>query len=145
MDAQHEELEEIREKFGNNEYPFIAVENVVKNYFEIGKLYCPRKWMEPVYRLMNTNMLRLLVHLEPEETTLLHLIGGLDKVTKGRIILSQVDITPMEPESLTLFRIFNIGLVFQNANLISSLSAIENVMFPIQLTGLKFKECQDGH
>jgi ABC-type lipoprotein export system ATPase subunit len=47
----------------------------------------------------------------------------------------------MEPESLSLFRIFNIGLVFQNANLISSLSAIENIMFPIQLTGRLFKDC----
>ncbi len=141
MDAQHEELEEIREKFGNNEYPFIAVENVVRD-FEIGE-FIVRAVDGASLQINEHEYVAIVGASGAGKTTLLHLIGGLDKVTKGRIILSQVDITPMEPESLALFRIFNIGLVFQNANLISSLSAIENVMFPIQLTGLKFKECQD--
>ena len=46
----------------------------------------------------------------------------------------------MDQESLTLFRLINSGFVFQNYNLISTLTAEENVMFPMNLSGMKFEE-----
>jgi putative ABC transport system ATP-binding protein len=73
------------------------------------------------------------------KTTLLNLLGGLDSPNSGTIISSGVKITDMEEESLATFRLLNSGFIFQNYNLISTLTAEENVMFPMSLTGLNLK------
>ncbi|MFX1355170.1 MAG: ABC transporter ATP-binding protein, partial [Promethearchaeota archaeon] len=49
------------------------------------------------------------------------------------------NITDMEEESLALFRLINSGFIFQNYNLISTLTAEENVMFPMNLAGMNLK------
>ncbi len=67
------------------------------------------------------------------KTTFLHLLGGLDLPSSGNVILSHVDLSYFDQETLATFRIFNVGIVFQNYNLISSLTAIENILFPMQL------------
>jgi len=74
------------------------------------------------------------------KTTLLNLIGGLDSPNKGTIFSNKVKITNLQEESLSLFRLFNTGFVFQNYNLISTLTAEENVMFPMSLAGMTLKE-----
>jgi len=76
------------------------------------------------------------------KTTLLHLLAGLDRSTKGNLFLSYVNINPMAEETLTIFRIFTVGVIFQNYNLISSLTALENIMFPMQLSGMEPLECK---
>jgi putative ABC transport system ATP-binding protein len=73
------------------------------------------------------------------KTTLLNLLGGLDSPNSGSITFSGVKITDMEEESLATFRLLNSGFIFQNYNLISTLTAEENVMFPMSLTGLNLK------
>ncbi|MFX1311883.1 MAG: ABC transporter ATP-binding protein [Promethearchaeota archaeon] len=72
------------------------------------------------------------------KTTLLNLLGGLDSPNKGIIYNQGVKISDMDQESLTTFRLMNSGFVFQNYNLISSLTAEENIMFPLMLSGMKF-------
>jgi len=74
------------------------------------------------------------------KTTLLNLIGGLDSPNEGTIFSSGVKITNLQEESLSLFRLINTGFVFQNYNLISTLTAEENVMFPMSLAGMSLKE-----
>jgi len=74
------------------------------------------------------------------KTTLLNLIGGLDSPNKGTIFSSGVKITNLQEESLSLFRLINTGFVFQSYNLISTLTAEENVMFPMNLAGMTLKE-----
>ena len=74
------------------------------------------------------------------KTTLLNLIGGLDSPNSGIIYNSGVNITDMEEETLATFRLINSGFIFQNYNLISTLTAEENVMFPMNLAGLNLKE-----
>jgi putative ABC transport system ATP-binding protein len=74
------------------------------------------------------------------KTTLLNLLGGLDSPNSGIIISNGVKITDMEEESLATFRLINSGFIFQNYNLISTLTAEENVMFPMSLTGLSLKD-----
>jgi putative ABC transport system ATP-binding protein len=74
------------------------------------------------------------------KTTLLNLLGGLDSPDSGIIYNQGVKISDMDQESLTLFRLINSGFVFQNYNLISTLTAEENVMFPMNLSGMKFEE-----
>ncbi len=74
------------------------------------------------------------------KTTLLNLIGGLDSPNKGVVYSSGVKITNLQEESLATFRLINVGFIFQNYNLISTLTAEENVMFPMKLAGMNLKE-----
>ena len=74
------------------------------------------------------------------KTSLLNLLGGLDSPNKGVIYNFGVKISDMEEESLATWRLLNSGFIFQNYNLISTLTAEENVMFPMNLSGVNFKK-----
>ena len=74
------------------------------------------------------------------KTTLLNLIGGLDSPNQGVIYSNSVKISNMNEESLALFRLMNSGFIFQNYNLISTLTCEENVMFPMNLAGMSLKD-----
>jgi len=67
------------------------------------------------------------------KTTLLFTIGGLLKPTKGKVLVYKVDLTTLSEEALALFRNETIGFVFQDYNLISTFTALENVIFPMEL------------
>ena len=74
------------------------------------------------------------------KTTLLNLLGGLDSPNEGLIYSHRVRISDMQEESLSTFRLINSGFIFQNYNLISTLTAEENVMFPMNIAGMTFRE-----
>lgn len=67
------------------------------------------------------------------KTTLLNLLGGVDNPTSGSILVNGDEITEMNENELANFRMKNIGLVFQFFNLIPTLTAKENVEFPLIL------------
>jgi len=72
------------------------------------------------------------------KTTLLSLLSGLEKATKGCVILNGKEINGASEDSLALFRRDNVGFIFQSFNLIPTLSAWENValpLFPLKMTG----------
>ena len=71
------------------------------------------------------------------KTTLLSLLSGLEKPTKGRVILNGKEINGASEDVLALFRRENVGFIFQSFNLIPTLSAWENValpLFPLKMT-----------
>ena len=71
------------------------------------------------------------------KTTLLSLLSGLEKPTKGRVILNGKEINGASEDELALFRRENVGFIFQSFNLIPTLSAWENValpLFPLKMT-----------
>ena len=71
------------------------------------------------------------------KTTLLSLLSGLEKPTKGRVSLDGREITTSSEDELALFRRDNVGFIFQSFNLIPTLSAWENValpLFPLKMT-----------
>lgn len=65
------------------------------------------------------------------KSTLLHLLGCIDKPSKGRIIIDGVDTTPLSLEELRGLRHNRIGFIFQSFNLIPVLTAFENVELPL--------------
>jgi putative ABC transport system ATP-binding protein len=65
------------------------------------------------------------------KTTLLSLLSGLEKPTKGKVILDGREITASSEDELALFRRENVGFIFQSFNLIPTLSAWENVALPL--------------
>lgn len=74
------------------------------------------------------------------KSTLLHLLGGLDKPTKGTITLSDTELSTLSEKYLTLLRRKKIGFVFQFFNLLTTLTAFENVSLPFLIDGKK-KAC----
>jgi putative ABC transport system ATP-binding protein len=68
------------------------------------------------------------------KTTLLNIIGGIDRPTKGKIIVAGQDLTEQNEDFLSDFRCNNVGFVFQAYNLVSSLTVAENVAFPMEWT-----------
>lgn len=71
------------------------------------------------------------------KSTLLNMIGGLDRPTLGKVIVDGKDIFSISDEELTIFRRRKIGFVFQNFNLVPSLSVYENIVLPFELDGNK--------
>ncbi len=76
------------------------------------------------------------------KSTLLHLLGGLDKPTNGEIRIDGELLNNKSEEELALFRNKNIGFVFQAHYLLEDFSALENVMIPIMMTGKKRNEAE---
>ena len=74
------------------------------------------------------------------KSTLLHMLGGLDRPTEGKVIVDGNDIFKLKDEALTIFRRRKIGFVFQSYNLVPVLSVYENIVLPIQLDGSKIDE-----
>jgi len=72
------------------------------------------------------------------KTTLLSLLSGLERPTKGDVLLNGKKINGASEDELALFRRENVGFIFQSFNLIPTLSAWENValpLFPVKMTG----------
>ncbi|MFW9849007.1 MAG: ABC transporter ATP-binding protein [Candidatus Thorarchaeota archaeon] len=76
------------------------------------------------------------------KTTLLNLIGAIDYATSGRIFVMDVPIGDYDETFRATFRLNNTGFIFQSYNLVSTLTALENVMFPMQLTEEPIAELQ---
>jgi putative ABC transport system ATP-binding protein len=73
------------------------------------------------------------------KSTLLYLLGGLDRATSGEISVGDQRLEQMDENALALFRRRTMGFVFQSFNLIPSMSALENVAFPMQFAGATAK------
>ncbi|HET9846599.1 MAG TPA: ABC transporter ATP-binding protein [Nitrospira sp.] len=69
------------------------------------------------------------------KSTLLGLIAGLDRPTEGTIVLDGSDITTLSESRMARFRRMKIGYIFQSFHLIPTLTALENVLVPLELAG----------
>jgi len=76
------------------------------------------------------------------KTTLLNIIGGIDRPTKGKIIVAEKDLTVQDEDFLSDFRCNNVGFVFQAYNLVSTLTVAENIAFPMEWTQTPEKEVE---
>lgn len=74
------------------------------------------------------------------KSTLLNLIGGLDSPSSGSIEVEGKLISDFNKEELARYRRYGVGMIFQSFNLISSLTAMENVALPLLFAGIPRKE-----
>ncbi len=77
------------------------------------------------------------------KTTLLGLLAGLDKPSAGRVVLDGQDLGTLSEDQRAQFRAEKVGFVFQNFQLIPTLTAIENVLVPVELRRAIAR--RDGH
>ena len=71
------------------------------------------------------------------KSTLLGLVAGLDAPTSGRILIDGEDITAMGEDSLASLRGRKLGFVFQSFHLIPSMTALENILAPMEIAGVR--------
>jgi lipoprotein-releasing system ATP-binding protein len=77
------------------------------------------------------------------KSTLLNIIGGLDKADEGSVFLNGVEITSLSEKEISLYRSKQTGFVFQFHYLLKDFTALENIMLPAYIAGVKKKEAID--
>ena len=71
------------------------------------------------------------------KSTLMHLLGGVDDPTSGKVLIEGEDIFELNDEKRSIFRRRNIGFIFQEYNLVPILTVEENIVMPVLLDGNK--------
>ena len=79
------------------------------------------------------------------KSTLLGLLAGLDEASGGRVIIDDTDLGQLDEDGRALFRGRHIGFVFQSFQLLPALTALENVMLPLELKGQGDARAQAEH
>jgi len=77
------------------------------------------------------------------KSTLLNIIGGLDKTDEGSVFVGMDEITSFSEKEITIFRSKKMGFIFQFHYLLKDFTALENVMLPAFIAGIKKKEALD--
>jgi putative ABC transport system ATP-binding protein len=76
------------------------------------------------------------------KSTLLNLAGGLDKPTTGEVVVEGTPLSALSLRALAALRRRRVGYVFQDLNLLPSLTAAENVALPLELDGVRIREAR---
>src|SRR5262245_25243152 len=76
------------------------------------------------------------------KSTLLNLAGGLDRPTEGDVVVDGTSLSECDPRALASLRRKRIGYVFQDLNLLASLTAAENVALPLELDGVGVRKAR---
>lgn len=79
-------------------------------------------------------------HLVHGKSTMLHILGGVDRPTSGKLYIKGEDVYSLNNDELAIFRRRNIGLIYQFYNLIPILNVEENISLPVLLDGKKVDE-----
>ena len=74
------------------------------------------------------------------KSTLLNMLGGLDHPTKGEVLFAEKPIGPFSKKEMARYRRFSVGMIFQNFNLIPTMSARENVSLALAFGGMRGEE-----
>lgn len=77
------------------------------------------------------------------KTTLLNIVGSIDKLTTGTLIMNEKDISTLKRNQLSKHRREKIGFIFQDYNLLESMTLEENIILPLALSGEDNKKIQE--
>lgn len=113
--------------------PLLEIENVTKIYKTGREEY--QALQKVGFESEKGSFIAILGKSGSGKSTLLNLIGGIDSVTGGKIILNGEDISNLKTSQLSRFRAENIGFIFQFFQLIPTLTVFENVMLPMDFLG----------
>ena len=108
----------------------VSLQDVAKHYAKGGEVV---KALDGVdLAIHGTGMVAIVGPSGSGKSTLLHLIGAMDRPTRGDVIVGGQALNDLPEKALTRFRRQTVGFVFQTFNLIPNLTALENVMLPME-------------
>jgi putative ABC transport system ATP-binding protein len=114
---------------GADPAPVLTASDLVKTYQSAGGPVAALRGVD--FELARGDLVVLLGPSGSGKSTLLNVMGGLDRVTTGRLLFGGTDLAALDERALTLYRRRHVGFVFQSYNLIPSLTAGENVALGI--------------
>jgi len=111
----------------------IRTESLTKEYLSGGRPLAVLK--DITFRIETGDLVAIVGPSGSGKTTLLGLLAGLDRPSRGRVIVDEQDLTVLTEDELARFRADRVGFVFQAFHLIPTLTARENVQVPLELRG----------
>ncbi|MCB9073614.1 MAG: ABC transporter ATP-binding protein [Bdellovibrionaceae bacterium] len=109
----------------------IVVDHLAKTYLQIEEKIEALK--DVSFQINSGESLSIIGQSGSGKTTLLSLLAGLESPDEGAIMMGEVDIAKMPEKEMTLFRARHIGIVFQQYHLMPHLTALENVLLPLEI------------
>jgi putative ABC transport system ATP-binding protein len=118
--------------------PLLHLENVTRTY-QKGKniVHALDSFTEIIYK---SEFVSIVGRSGSGKSTVLNLLGGLDKPTSGKILFEGKDLAKFNQKQLSGYRKFQVGMIFQSFNLIQSFTALENVSLALTFGGLARSE-----
>jgi putative ABC transport system ATP-binding protein len=111
----------------------IRADSLTKEYLSGGQPLAVLK--DITFEIVTGDLVAIVGPSGSGKTTLLGLMAGLDRPTRGRVIVDDQDLTALSEDALARFRAARVGFVFQSFQLIPTLTARENVQVPLELRG----------
>lgn len=116
-------------------YPILSVSNLSKSYLSGSR---PLKVLDNIsFELEAGQTISIVGPSGSGKTTLLGLCAGLDQTDEGSVLIQNIPLNELSEDDRAQLRNRHVGFVFQNFQLIPTLTALENVMVPIELRGDK--------
>lgn len=121
----------------------LKVENISKTY---GGKKSPKQYMalkKISFEVKEGEFIGVMGASGSGKTTLLNILGSIDKPTTGRYVMNGKDIAALNKNELAAHRINNIGFIFQDYNLLETMTLKENIILPLALKGYEIKSIED--
>lgn len=122
-----------------NEKKVVEIKNLVKNYGTKG--FCTTVLKGIDLEIMKNDFIAIMGPSGSGKTTLLNILSTIDKPTQGKVMLDGIDITKVSNRDLSKIRRDKIGFVFQDYNLLDTMTLQDNIALPLSLNGASGKTC----
>ena len=119
----------------------VEVKNIKKVYSSKAEVLEVLKGLN--FKVRKGEHLCLLGRSGSGKTTTLNIIAGIDKPTSGSIKINEQEITTLNRDKLAELRLKTMGYIFQEFHLLNHLTALENIMVPLIINGVKGDEAQE--
>ncbi|MDY5251927.1 MAG: ABC transporter ATP-binding protein [Erysipelotrichaceae bacterium] len=119
--------------------PVLEIKNLVKNYGNKGFKTSVLKGLN--LKIYQNDFIAIMGPSGSGKTTLLNILSTIDKPTQGTLILDGQDISKLKNKELSQLRKEKIGFIFQDYNLLDTMSLQDNIVLPLSLNGVDSKTC----
>jgi len=125
----------------NQEKIMLKAENIVKNYISGNETLHILRGIN--FEITEGKSAAVSGQSGSGKSTLLNILGGLDRCDEGKVIIGNDEITSLSEKELSLYRSKRVGFIFQFHYLLKDFTALENIMLPAFIAGVKKKDAME--
>jgi lipoprotein-releasing system ATP-binding protein len=118
--------------------PFVDAHGIVKSYTAGGRTLTVLRDLD--FAVEQGEMVAIVGASGVGKSTLLHVLGGLDRVDSGRVAIAGVELTALDDAAVVSFRNRHVGFVFQFHHLLPEFNAVENAEMPMRIARIPTAE-----